>query len=168
MFCAAFLTKKLIYEILTSKLAPSLVYHGLVRALLSLAFIRQLWEGGREKVGFENGTLPSRFSMQTIRLRELVMLLCVEFLNTSYLVTIQFIYSGRRICHEHLPEHGRLILMATSSIRSVLYVLCSFFHTFALQYFRYEQRSFCRVSAQQYSYRFLLYYYLKFTIIYFC
>ena len=38
MFCAAFLSKKLIYQILTSKLAPSLVYHGLIRALLSLAF----------------------------------------------------------------------------------------------------------------------------------
>ena len=35
MFCAAFLSKKLICQIL--KLAPSLVYHGLIRALLSLA-----------------------------------------------------------------------------------------------------------------------------------
>ena len=37
MFCAAFLNKKQICEILTSKLTPSLVYHGLIRALLSLA-----------------------------------------------------------------------------------------------------------------------------------
>ena len=37
MFCAAFLSKKLICQILTSKLAPSLVYHGLIRALLSHA-----------------------------------------------------------------------------------------------------------------------------------
>ena len=39
MFCAAFLNKKLICQILTSKLAPSLVYHGLIRALLSLTLI---------------------------------------------------------------------------------------------------------------------------------
>ena len=36
MFCAAFLSKKTSFLILTSKLAPSLVYHGLIRALLSL------------------------------------------------------------------------------------------------------------------------------------
>ena len=36
MFYAAFLSKKLICQILTSKLAPSLVYHCLIRALLSL------------------------------------------------------------------------------------------------------------------------------------
>ena len=36
MFCAAFHSKKLICQILTSKLAPILFYHGLIRALLSL------------------------------------------------------------------------------------------------------------------------------------
>ena len=42
MFCAAFLSKKLICQIL--KLAPSLVYHGLIRALLSLTLIGSLGE----------------------------------------------------------------------------------------------------------------------------
>ena len=37
MFCGAFLDKKTNLLILTLKLAPSLVYHGLIRALLSLA-----------------------------------------------------------------------------------------------------------------------------------
>ena len=37
MFCTALLSKKLICQTLTSKLAATLVYHGLIRALLSLA-----------------------------------------------------------------------------------------------------------------------------------
>ena len=37
MFCGAFLDKKTNLLILTLKLAPSLVYHGLIRALLSRA-----------------------------------------------------------------------------------------------------------------------------------
>ena len=50
MFCAALYSKKLICSILTSKLAPSLVYHGLIGALLSLALILVLlifknWSG---------------------------------------------------------------------------------------------------------------------------
>ena len=42
MFCGAFLDKKTNLLILTLKLAPSLVYHGLIRALLSLALKKMI------------------------------------------------------------------------------------------------------------------------------
>ena len=48
------LAKKLIYWILTSKLAPSLVYHGLIRALLSFAFnimsVQLLYAAGKDQL----------------------------------------------------------------------------------------------------------------------
>ena len=54
-------------------------------------FIRYLRKSGREKVGLEHGTLRLRLRVLTTTLHELVMVVCVEFLNTSYLVTILFI-----------------------------------------------------------------------------
>ena len=54
-------------------------------------FIRYLRESGREKVGSKHGILRSRLRVQTTRLRELVSVICVEFLNSSYLLTVLFI-----------------------------------------------------------------------------
>ena len=54
--CSALLSlaKKLIYQILTSELTPSLVHHGLIRALLALALLLLLLfqEGGNTSVHF--------------------------------------------------------------------------------------------------------------------
>ena len=46
MFCAAFRSKKLICSILTSKLAPNLVYHDLLSlALFLVLLIFKNWSG---------------------------------------------------------------------------------------------------------------------------
>ena len=72
MFCAVFLRKKLISYILTSKLAPSLVYHALIRALLSLALnsVEQIGNSfGNEMqeiyLNFLHGALPYQFELIT-------------------------------------------------------------------------------------------------------